>query len=430
MDNIRRIISNIKQDDDVATDMLATFLSSSLHVFKLKELKEIVLLLLNKGANLNGISIYDKTPFHCYFTFNKNVTIKVIKFLIYHGGDIDSVHRCGDTVLHKYLGNENIDYKVVEFLIRKGFDVCKLNNSLKNPIHIFTIRHINNINLNILNLLCSHIKHEYNKNDEMMSILNTMLNYCNDDSTCFSAIKYIIDITTINYRDKLGYSPVMYASTADKTILVDYLIKLGANMNITTNDGNTCGSFAVMNCNGDINRLFLNQNPNIETIDNTLKILSENIVFIDGCDVRTNMVKKILMYGFTLDPLFYKNHDIIVEYFSSSIKKYNKIILQMIDEKIGNRSVYDIIFTKSNTGMDIRYVCNDIIIKYASVKYYGSLIKRLIYHSKKRKRNILKAIHAMENNATLWNYLPLEVKMYIMDFLPDTDITNILFMKK
>lgn len=93
---------------------------------------EIIKLLINKGADVNGKNYTDSSPLH-YAVALKNKGTEIIKLLIDKGADMNTKNCYGDTPLHRTVFRSLENAKI---LIEHGADVNAKDNDGKTPLDI------------------------------------------------------------------------------------------------------------------------------------------------------------------------------------------------------------------------------------------------------------------------------------------------------
>ncbi len=91
-----------------------------MHCAALNGHKEIVELLLEKGANVNAVGQGGSTVLH-HAVSAKNCQVEIVKTLIEKGGDVNVADEGGYTPLHCAAFNGHKE--IVEFLLEKGAKV-------------------------------------------------------------------------------------------------------------------------------------------------------------------------------------------------------------------------------------------------------------------------------------------------------------------
>ncbi|AUI80725.1 ankyrin repeat protein [White-tailed deer poxvirus] len=422
---------NLHFDKGILDSPLSTFLANKhMKYISSKDVKKIIKLMLNKGIDINKISRYGLSPF-MYYIRNQIVKVDMLNFLIKNGADITKKIKNGNSILHIYLSNNSINFKIVKYLIEMGLDPGEENKNGCNSIDVF-IRHNNyNCDMNILSLLFSKVNYDiYKKSDVYMSALDMFLEYSDEEADyvkSLNVINFILSNISINERDRFGKTPIMYA-TCNKTFF-RYFIKLGSDINVYSDDGITCGSLAIINCDDYIFDAFIHSNLSLETIEKTFEnVFSKHLYAILNCNTKIKMIKKLIVKTFMLDPLFYHRFDVLDKYFKSFIDKYKKPIENMCNDKIKGLSVYDIIFGNNEKSMNIIYTTNCLITKYINSEYKKWVIKA-IENSKKRKFDIDEILMYIYNSYYL-SSLPIELQMKIIDLLDDKTLRKLKHVLK
>jgi len=92
--------------------------------------KEVVELLLSKGACVKAVTKYNLTPLHLAA---ENGNKEVVELLLNNGADVNTVTNHSVTPLH--LAASHGHKEVVELLLNNGADVNAVNNSGWTPLH-------------------------------------------------------------------------------------------------------------------------------------------------------------------------------------------------------------------------------------------------------------------------------------------------------
>jgi len=88
---------------------------------------EVVKLLIEKGANVNGKGAYDRTALH---VAAGNGRLDLVAYLLKHGADPNATDRAGATPLSRLAENaeDEGDFKVAELLLKHGAALDAMNN--------------------------------------------------------------------------------------------------------------------------------------------------------------------------------------------------------------------------------------------------------------------------------------------------------------
>ena len=99
---------------------------------------EIVRFLLEKGADINQKSIYDReTPLHRAVENEHESALGIVHLLLEKGADINTVDNTGKTPLHLAVGNKHESaIKIVRFLLEKGADINTKDMDRKTPLQL------------------------------------------------------------------------------------------------------------------------------------------------------------------------------------------------------------------------------------------------------------------------------------------------------
>ena len=109
---------------------------------------EIIELLLNKGADVNGKDDNDDTPLH--LSINRNIS----ELLIEHGADVNVKDSFGSTPLHSIIFNEDKDW--VALLITNGADLNLMNEEGQTPLDQLSSVELEGVTAEIAILLRKH----------------------------------------------------------------------------------------------------------------------------------------------------------------------------------------------------------------------------------------------------------------------------------
>ncbi|MBN8680859.1 MAG: ankyrin repeat domain-containing protein [Chitinophagales bacterium] len=205
---------------------------------------EMVQFLLKKGAAIlpNGYS--RENPLHAAAGTNPDLWVEredkdftkidipgVVKILIEHGIDVNSLDKDNETPLHRAAFVQN--YAVVKYLLEQKAAVNSRDKSGNTPLHDATFTNKNN---SVCALLLSYGANPSIKNTKG----NTPLLYGYADA----------DTSTIHLFEQYGYDPVNDVNNEGKTLLhgalgnnqyatIDYLLQQKADVNATTAQGMT-----------------------------------------------------------------------------------------------------------------------------------------------------------------------------------------------
>jgi len=109
---------------------------------------EIIELLIDKGADVNGKDDNDDTPLH--LSINRNIS----ELLIEHGADVNAKDCSGGTPLHSIIFNEDKD--LVALLITNGADLNSMNEDGQTPLDYLSSEELEGVTAEIAILLRKH----------------------------------------------------------------------------------------------------------------------------------------------------------------------------------------------------------------------------------------------------------------------------------
>ena len=109
---------------------------------------EIIELLIDKGADVNGKDDNDDTPLH--LSTNRNIS----ELLIAQGADVNAKDCFGGTPLHSIIFNEDKD--LVALLITNGADLNSMNEDGQTPLDYLSSEELEGVTAEIAILLRKH----------------------------------------------------------------------------------------------------------------------------------------------------------------------------------------------------------------------------------------------------------------------------------
>jgi ankyrin repeat protein len=247
---------------------------------------DIVEILVREGADFNHQNKEGDTAL-MIFIDSHPISTEIMRKLIEMGADLNLQNKEGNTALMKAVDgyiSGNIDYNAIEILITEGADVNIVDNDGNTALMIACINIENDeygcwsseiieglinyhTDVNIENyegdtVLMSAVKDSNwgtvytlikmgldvnTKTKDGESILNKLL----DEDRCLyeyhiKVVKYFIDKgVDINFKNSLGYTPLMQACIQEYSEVVEILLKNGADINATDNDGKSALSWLV-----------------------------------------------------------------------------------------------------------------------------------------------------------------------------------------
>lgn len=156
--------------------------------------------LKNKGADVNKIDIYGKTPL---YRAVERSNIAMVQELVRLGADINKVDRYGKTAFYQAVENDNIP--MVQTLAALGADINKPENNGKTPFY----QAVFNRNIPMVKML-ARLNADINKvenNGVSPFCLAFFLN--NDKSMSLALVKLGVDVNQVDYQGESLLSVVM-----------------------------------------------------------------------------------------------------------------------------------------------------------------------------------------------------------------------------
>ena len=153
-------------------------------------------ILLENGANVDVRGKRDQTPLHNVVLWSHNPVVEAVRFLLKHGADVNA-RRSGDLCTSLHLAANNGELRVSQLLLDHSADVNSRNNKGQTPLHL-------------------------------VSRLEMSLNECNRPSVVRLLIAHGADV---NARDMTHTTPLLYASCRGRLEVAQVLLDNGANVN-------------------------------------------------------------------------------------------------------------------------------------------------------------------------------------------------------
>lgn len=201
--------------------------------------KDIVLLLVNKGADVNLKSYSGSSPLHSA-AYGGNTEIAEI--LINKGADVNVADNEGETPLSEAVLGKN--KAMVELLVQRGAEVDAKNREGWTPLHRASMQYPDDI----AKILESHGGVDLPKDDEVIKgndipfiperLKQYPLQYaawCGDLGKVKSILKKNPEL--LNSKDYSQSTPLLVATAAGKRIVVQFLLEQGADGTIKNNIG-------------------------------------------------------------------------------------------------------------------------------------------------------------------------------------------------
>lgn len=174
-------------------------------------------------------------------------SLKAVKSLISSGIDPNVQNTRGNTALRAATSKHATN--VVQFLLRSGADP-NMQTELDTPLDIAIYRGYTDIVMDLVNV-------GTNVPSNILLQASTM----NPD-----IIKFLSTIVSVDAKDVLGRTPLMYASFSGKLNIVEILVYAGANVNARDIRGNTALMFAAEHRHTNVIEFLLSNGaePNIQ----------------------------------------------------------------------------------------------------------------------------------------------------------------------
>nr|ALF07852.1 ankyrin repeat protein [Swinepox virus] len=468
VDNVRKLLSSCNIDvistifqkylhrDDIKLDIVEEFVNNGVKLngkdFDDKNIPLCTLLsnkfidynnaiditsfMITHGADINKRNKDGRTPIFCLLHNSTLNNLEFVSFMIDHGADITIVDGFGFTSLQIYLQSSNVQLDLVELLIQKGVDVNIHNNWFYyNTLHCYIKKNYNRINMDIIKYIMDNgfiINENKFTKSTFLDILVSIIDSKNFDS---NVVDFILKYIDINEKNIFDFTPLYCSVDANNEKMCSYLLKKNADPNIITVFGETCILTAINNHNKNILYKLLNYDIDINTIQNTLFKLEQDIInsTIDSY-YYNNLVKKehfIKLFLAYIVKRYEKNMGILFldyptlgEYFVKFIDTCMMEIFEMKSDKVGNTDIYSIIFT--NKYIPIKYITCKKLKKYESFVVYGNEIKSIIKSSKIRYASVIKVTEYITSicseETSLWNSIPIEIKHKIINNINNHDM--------
>ena len=204
---------------------------------------EIVKLLVTHGADVNENPLFsgDETALKKALLYNN---IEIAQYLKDHGADVDAADKSGNTILMlevKYAARAEI----IKWLIENGADASRRNDEGLSALDFATERN----DFSITKLLLDKGTEISNDN---LSELNAKLWEALKDNNLETAKLILKKITDINAVNNDGKSILMCSIDLDNPGATDLLLRNKASIETENVNGNTCLSYAVFKNKDDV----------------------------------------------------------------------------------------------------------------------------------------------------------------------------------
>ena len=256
------LISYEKNRSDIFDILLGAGASSTekfesgntlLHMSALGNRLSFINALVKNKADLNTLNIESKTAI---MLASEKGFGNAVKALITGGADVKMKDKAGESALYKCIktGGEG-GYWCAEYLVKGGAEINDRTGSGTPLLHeAAALEKYNIVNLFLKNGGDPNILNP--KNETLIMVLSkTQYSGTKDKPKATQAAKLILELTSkgsnADIADKYGRTPLDIACRTKNLIVIDALIKGGANVNGADSSGNTALKKTVMDYIGD-----------------------------------------------------------------------------------------------------------------------------------------------------------------------------------
>jgi ankyrin repeat protein len=180
-----------------------------LHHAVLKKNKQIISLLIQKGADVNAKDDYNDTPLNFAIELND---IEITEILLDNGAVINPKDVDRNIPLHTAVQNKN-NLGMIKFLVRKGADIKAIDKNENSVLHIASFFG-NTEAIKYFIYLDLDLNIKDNKGETpLFKALNYSLRDDSKTKNCFDFVEFLITLgADINIQDKDGNTPLYYAT--------------------------------------------------------------------------------------------------------------------------------------------------------------------------------------------------------------------------
>lgn len=255
---------------------------------------------------VNCTAMYFEKPIHVACIYKK---LKILKFLVSEGGNINSRGYSGNTPLHVASSIDN-NVEILEYLISLGCDLKIKNDDNKTPIQISTVENIKYFLSRGINCDISFLKNSHQQ--EIMDFLATPKIYQEKKKK------------TLTLED-LSRDLVKAAKKCDLD-LIRFLVDNGANVNVRNDDGCTPLHFACESGEIDIVEYLVFKGADLE-----VETFEETPLFKAVSQGHSKVVKYLIDNGANIDVRDAYSGCTLLQKAQMS---YNEVIIEMIEDKL------------------------------------------------------------------------------------------------
>ncbi|XP_075212272.1 uncharacterized protein LOC142319171 [Lycorma delicatula] len=311
---------------------------------------EIIMLLINNGADINMSDLDKVTPL-MYAIINNSYYKGIVTKLIDIGADINASDNCGKTPLMYALMNIN-DTQLAYELINRGADVNAEDNSGKTSL-MYSLE--NKVATKFVFKLIDKESGIHKCDEkEKTPLIYALVNECSKEII----IRLINEGSDVNNRDITGLTPLMYAVMSNAVDVVSHLIEKGADVNGVDNDGAAVLFYSLTNDGSlDIVSLLLDNGANV------------NVTYVKGKTVLMNAIEMNKDFDFVAtllnyidDPNKFDNEGKTLLMYLVENSKYKQISLMLIYDGVN-------ILNQDLHGNTVLHFVEDEEIMYTLIDY-------------------------------------------------------------
>ncbi|CAG9861802.1 unnamed protein product [Phyllotreta striolata] len=215
----------VLQQEEMSVNLVDQNGYTPLHIATLHGYKEIVTLLLEKGANIN-LSISDNIETPLSLAIKKGYE-DIVKLLLHKGADINQRLPKGYAPLHSAIKAKN--FNIIKMLVEEGADV-----NLRDVSHGYSSLHFAVIFYNEEKRLKRPVGHQLQSKQTKATIKNTQTTF--DFYT--NVIEFLLskgaDINITNWDEEI---PLHCAARQNQIQMIKFLMEKGADSTMESSDG-------------------------------------------------------------------------------------------------------------------------------------------------------------------------------------------------
>ena len=206
---------------------------TDLHIAAAWNLPEVIIFLLNQGANVNAQDNDGKTPLHTAVMFSN--APETAEILLKHDANPNIKDKfIGRTPL--YIAALHNNHEMAEMLLKHGANVNVKDNDSNTPLH----RAVWSNALETAEVLLKHAVHPNAKNNDGKTPLHAVAIY-NAHQIAGVLLKHGANVNAkVNVKNKLyGWTPLHFAAIHNARETAEVLLNQGADVNAKDGSGNT-----------------------------------------------------------------------------------------------------------------------------------------------------------------------------------------------